>query len=654
MGIKMHICSKHITFRKSFLALMVGISALTACADAEGPKSRDANIPPPTNADTRKPAVNERPDPVQYLPLGEDVLLPESEAGDPLPSKVVGPFELRNETLAGALQLVMDGTDIPVSFETSRSLENTVTVTNLKGPINEVVQQICGLADLYCSYERGVLNVKDTQIFTVSIPPIAATDQIGQLMTNVSGAIAEITGSAPIADPSTRTIVYRASERTAEVAKRYFQRLRQNTALIVFETYIWEVSLNAGNSTGINWSYFETLGKYNLGLSLSGAPLADLGEPVSIGLPTTGDVNLTTGDVFRFISDYGAVKTISQPQITVLAGSEARLRVADTQNYLASVSQTTTDGGTTSTSTTTDSVDSGFTLVIGSNWDNATVYGNINILLQEVRGIDTFTASGEDGDGTRVQLPTTSERELQTQVRVRPGDSLLIGGLVRERDSLDANGPGINEPIIPKSRTAQTANVELVFLLKPRVIVFTPKAKVAAPLTQFPVAALKAEAQELPDDLPLDVPAPASLVPEELTEAPAVKEESDIASKKQVEEKPVEAKASTSPAVVTKRVEKNIETPLKAKPEKVAIQTDTRDERTDMEELPSIMPASGNSAMEQERAMMPTARRITPVSASTDDSMTPTIRRITSPAPPPVEKTSLDKNELSSDQEGVL
>ncbi len=644
----MHIEYKHITFRKSFLALMVGIAALSGCADAEGPKARDVNIPPPTSADTRKQAVNERPDPVQYLPLGEDILLPESEEGDPLPSKIVGPYELRNETLAGALQLVMDGTDIPVSFETSRSLENTVTITNLKGPLNEVVQQLCGLADLYCSYERGVLNVKDTQIFTVSIPPIAAADQVGQLMTNVSGAIAEITGSAPITDPSTRTIVYRASERTAEVAKRYFQRLRQNTALIVFETYIWEVSLNAGNSTGINWSYFETLGKYNLGLSLSGAPLADLGTPVSIGLPTTGDVNLTTGDVFRFISDYGAVKTISQPQITVLAGSEARLRVADTQNYLASVSRTTTDGGTTTTSTTTDSVDSGFTLVIGSNWDNATVYGNINILLQEVRGIEDFQASEE----SRVQLPNTSERELQTQVRVRPGDSLLIGGLVRERDSLDSQGPGINEPILPSSRTAQTDNVELVFLLKPRVIVFTPKAKVkmAEPPAEFPVAAMKAS--ELPSDLPLDVPAPESLVPEELTEAPDIKEpvaEKKIAAIPEEKETSVEtAKATAKAPVITKRVETKAK---KLEPEKVAVKIEAPEEDSmEIVEPQSIIPsASADSAMEQEKAMMPTARRITPVSSSTSDSMMPTIRRISSPAPPPVEKTSLDEEALSSD-----
>ena len=129
---------------------------------------------------------------------------------------------------------------------------------------------------------------------------------------------------------------------------------------------------------------------------------------------------------------------MSQPQITVLSGSSAKLRVADTQNYVASLSRTTTDGGSTTVSTTTDSVDSGFTLNIGSNWDNSTVYGNISILLQEVRRIDTF----DDNPDAVVQLPQTTERELETQVRIRPGDLLLIAGLVRETDALDKEGLG--------------------------------------------------------------------------------------------------------------------------------------------------------------------------------------------------------------------
>ncbi len=490
--------------KRSTLLLLTAL-ALTSCADARVPGTRDVSIPAPRNAEERRSGINERPEAVTYLPLGTDVLVPQAESGSPLPSTVVGPFELRGETLGGALQLVMDGTNIPVAFETSEGLTRTITVTDLKGPLDSVVNQVCSLADLYCSYQGGILIIKDNQVFTVTIPPIVATDQMGALLTSVSAAIGNIVGTAPITDTSTRTIVYRASQRTSEMAERYFQRLRMNTALVVFETYVWEVSLDAGNATGIRWDAFDHFGKYAVGINLPGVIDPTFGSPVSIGLPTLGNVNFSTSDVVQFISNYGAVKTVSQPQLTVLSGSSARLRVADTQNYVASISRTTTDGGNTTVSTSTDSVDSGFTLQIGSSWDNSSVYTNINILLQEVRGIDTF----DDNPDAVVQLPQTTERELQTQVRIRPGDSLLIAGLVRENDAFNKSGPGITQPIIPTSRSGTTSNSELVFLIRPRVIVFTTDSSRAGAMTAAPAAApVQAPLTPLP---PADVPAPLSM-----------------------------------------------------------------------------------------------------------------------------------------------
>lgn len=457
---------KKVGVRPVIQTLMASALILTlgSCAQVTAPDTRNVNIPAPKFAQERKKAINERPDAVSYLPLGEDVLVPQAPKSTPLPKKQVGPFELRGETLGGALQLLLDGMDVPIAFEATEGLETPITVTNLKGDIETVISRVCSLADLYCSHENGILVVKDTQLFTVSIPPVGDDAFLG----NVSGAIAEIVGTTPITDASTRTIVYRASHRTAEVAESYFQRLRSNTALIIFETYIWEVSLDAGNSTGINWQSIDTFGKYDLGISLAGAANPVLGTPVSIGLPSTNGVAFDGNNVFQFISQYGAVKTVSQPQVTVLSGSSARFRVADTQNFVSEITRSV-DEGVTTVSTTTDSVDTGFTFDIESSWDNATVYGTIDILLQEVRSIDTF----DDNPDAIVQLPQTTERELSTQVRIRPGDSLLIGGLVREVDNFSKEGPGIQTPIFPSSRLAQTSNSELVFLLRPRVVVYT-------------------------------------------------------------------------------------------------------------------------------------------------------------------------------------
>lgn len=450
----------------STVGMLVVTPFLLSCAQVDIPGARNLKIPSPTMADEKERAINEVPDSVLYLPLGSDVLVPEAAEGQGLPTEEVGPFELRSETLAGALQLILADYEIPLAFETEQGLTQTITVANLKGPLDRVVKKVCGLADLYCSYEDGLLVIKDTQTFTVTIPPIGGETDI---MTSLASGLQAITGTSPITETGTRTIIYEATNRTAELAERYFQRIRSSTALIVFEIYIWEVALDSSNSMGIDWEKITNIGKFNTGITIPGA--ADLlntdATPISIGLPTTGDADLGTDDVLRFISSYGAVKTISQPQITVLSGSEATLRAADTVNYVSSLTRTV-DNGDVSVSTETDSVDTGFTMTISSAWDNATIYGTIDIELQEFLGFDDFVT-----EGATLQLPRATERELSTQIRIRPGDSLLIAGLVRERDQYDKQGLGFNEPLLPNSRGLASSNTELVFLMKPRVIVYT-------------------------------------------------------------------------------------------------------------------------------------------------------------------------------------
>lgn len=461
--------------RLTFAGLLLSVFVLNACADATVPEARNVDIPAPIAAQERQEAINERDDSVMYLPLGRDVLVPARLVGDVMPSDFVGPFELRGETLAGALQLILADYDISIAFETQQGLSRKVTVANLRGPLDKVINRVCSLADLYCSYEDEALIIKDTQTFTVTLPPLTGADgnedyiaDIVQGLTAIIGA----SGTPPISDPTTRSLIYSATQRTSKIAENYFQRLRANTAMIVFETYIWEVLLNGGNSTGIDWTAIDTFGKFTSNVSINGSVGGDFLSPISIGLPTTQSTSPT--DMIQFISQFGAVKTISQPKITVLSGAQAELRVADTQNYVSEVSQTI-NGDNTTTSVDTDSVDSGFTLTIGSSWDKSTIYANVNINLTNVDDIQdfTFSDSGDEGTDTIIQLPQTTERELTTQIRVRPGDSVLIAGLVRERDNFDSQGPGFMKPIIPDSRTAQTENLELVILLKPRVVVYT-------------------------------------------------------------------------------------------------------------------------------------------------------------------------------------
>ncbi|MCB1531213.1 MAG: type II and III secretion system family protein [Rhodospirillales bacterium] len=492
-------------------SLLGAVLLLLGCAEVSVPDSRSVKVPSPASADERKSAVNERSDSVMYLPLGDDILMPEILADESLPREVVGPFELRSETLAGALQLILADYDISLAFETDEGLDRRITVANLHGELDSVVHRVCSLADLYCSYENGVLVVKDTETFTVTLPPVGASSA-GEgggdptaFLSNVAAGLSAVLGgsAAPIIDTTTRTIIYQATQRKAVIASRYFQRLRANTAMIVYEAYIWEVNLGAGNTVGIDWSMLDKFGKFNVSLAADGNVSANFTNPISIGLPTTQAIGATPSDMVQFLSTFGAVKSISQPQISVLSGSSAELRVANTENYVSKIATTLDGGGGATTSVDTDSVDSGFTLNIGSTWDRSTVYADVSVKLTDVIQIDNFVFSdgGVGGTSTSIQLPQTTERELNTQIRIRPGDSVLIAGLVQERDNFSKEGPGFMEPILPQSRTAETDNLELVILLRPRVVVYTPKDENAADTVAMshnssavPAAALKSSA----------------------------------------------------------------------------------------------------------------------------------------------------------------
>ncbi|MCB1580390.1 MAG: type II and III secretion system family protein, partial [Alphaproteobacteria bacterium] len=182
------VSMKRFCSRSSMLLVLGAVSLvfLGSCADVNTPGARNANIPSPAMADPRPEAINEQPDSVIYLPLGSDVLVPEVIRGAALPDEVVGPFELRSETLAGALQLILADYQIPLAFETDEGLTRTITVANLRGPLSNVVDKVCGLADLYCSFEDGLLVIKDMQTFTVSIPPIGGnTDMLSSLATGL-------------------------------------------------------------------------------------------------------------------------------------------------------------------------------------------------------------------------------------------------------------------------------------------------------------------------------------------------------------------------------------------------------------------------------------------------------------------------------------
>jgi hypothetical protein len=467
-------------FSHAALSLLLSLLVLTACAPIDRPDARTATVPPAVRAQERLKAINENYQPITRVPLGRDALIPRALMAERLPDLQVGPFELRGEPLASALQLVLDDVDISLALESERATTSMITISNLKGNLPDVVKKLCSLAALYCSFENNSLTIKDSETFVVDLPPIGdeaamqkiadGLEEVLKIDTAATVAGATTTVAKPKIDATTRVMVYRANARTQRQAEKYFERLRKATALIIYETNVWEVTLNNENRTGINWSVLvEGIGNFSIDYNFPGGAPDGVGLPLTITPTYSGSNNISSEAVFEFISSQGSVKTISQPQLTVLSGSTATLDVQAARNFVKSITRTTDEEtGDVTVSTATDTVNTGLRLNIKSAWDQATVYGDIEITLNELLEIEDFSPSEDNV----IQLPRTTSRNLKTQVRVRPGDSILIAGLVSEKDEHRGSGPGLMRPIFDTSRRVATTNTELVFLLRPRVIAY--------------------------------------------------------------------------------------------------------------------------------------------------------------------------------------
>ncbi|MFN7505726.1 MAG: hypothetical protein ACK5Q1_09205, partial [Limnobacter sp.] len=93
---------------------------------------------------------------------------------------------------------------------------------------------------------------------------------------------------------------------------------------------------------------------------------------------------------------------------------------------------------------------------------DSTIYTRINISITELLALKRFTALGVD-----LNLPEVADRELKTQVRCRPGDTILLGGITVSRAQDDSQeGLGIF------SKVKSTKQTELVVTIRPRLLMF--------------------------------------------------------------------------------------------------------------------------------------------------------------------------------------
>jgi len=137
--------------------------------------------------------------------------------------------------------------------------------------------------------------------------------------------------------------------------------------------------------------------------------------------------------VLNLLKQYGELKVLQNPKLRVLHSQPAIISVGRTVSYIREVKSNILTGTTTGVityTTQTSSVFDGLLLgIVPYLSENQDIYLHIVPIKSELVDLKDVRFGGD----YFITLPTVNLREMSSIVKARPGDLIVIGGLILDR-----------------------------------------------------------------------------------------------------------------------------------------------------------------------------------------------------------------------------
>ncbi len=306
-------------------------------------------------------------------------------------------------------------------------------------------------------------------------------------------------GRSVVLNPAAGVVVVKATPAELRQVENYLKAVQVSIERqVMLEAKIVEVSLSKDAQTGINWAGFGKLGNglLSIGSAAPGSKLGNTGNLSSAdGNLLAPGASLAAGALGRgfyglafqaanfaallnFLETQGDVQVLSSPRIATLNNQKAVLKVGSDELYVTGISSNTTSSGNSSVTTPTLTLQpffSGISLDVTPQIDDAG-----NVMLHVHPTISTVTEKNKNIDlgslgAFRLPLAASSVNETDSIVRVRDGQIVAIGGLMRHEIRDERTGlPVLQDAPVVGGLFRQTGTIhskrELVIMLKPTVI----------------------------------------------------------------------------------------------------------------------------------------------------------------------------------------
>lgn len=309
-------------------------------------------------------------------------------------------------------------------------------------------------------------------------------EQLSQILAVAAKLSPDPKGAMPstvVPDLPTNSLVFTASQEQYNSLKTILEQLDTQPKQVLLRGLIAEVSLNKLNSAGIDWAawggdlFGSTVVAGNVQLGNTAVP-SDIQQlyqnlitkEVWHDTPNGGYSTTETAGAglayayIKLLNKFDAINVLSMPRLMCTDNLESSLQVGQVIPQLK---------GSLTNATNTDSVtnsyeykDVGLILTVTPHIRS----GNLVALEIEQRIEDLMTT-------TNSVTPITSKREVKTSVLVANGETVVIGGLIKEAEKELKNRVPLFSyiPLIGnlfKSQEKQREKVDLMIFLTPYIL----------------------------------------------------------------------------------------------------------------------------------------------------------------------------------------
>lgn len=259
-------------------------------------------------------------------------------------------------------------------------------------------------------------------------------------------------------------------------AQEYRQILNALTQLdavplqVLIEVTIAEVSLTNNLEYGVEW-FFKSGAGNSAGRGTLELGLADFGAGGIAGASGVQGFSyaLTRGGSVRALLNMldreSRISIVSSPSLLVLNNQEARIQVGDEISIKTAEQSTVTVGDTTALNSTFERRETGVLLAVKPRVNPGGL-----VIMEVEQEVSNVPQADVGSDNPRIQ-----QRKIKSSVAVQSGDSVVLGGLIRDnRDASEAGVPGLHQvPVLGAlfgTKADNSDRTELLVLITPRTI----------------------------------------------------------------------------------------------------------------------------------------------------------------------------------------